>query len=149
MKKCHGGLACNCDDFELGTVGYDEVSGNPIPAGSSDTNVRDDIPAALSDGEYVVPADVVRYHGLKTFVDMYDEAKMGLMMMQAEGQIKSLEDEEYDEDAGAEDEDIHETPEGNKVEKAVHKVVEEEKPRTKKTLPAYRPSVKITTIKKK
>ena len=96
MEMNHGGLACGCDDCdcEMGNVGYDEVSGNPVPAGSNEMNVRDDIPAVLSDGEYVVPADVVRYHGLKTFMSLRDEAKMGLMMMQAEGQIKSLEDEE-------------------------------------------------------
>lgn len=99
MGMYHGGMACGCDggdecDCGMGNVGYDSVSGNPVPAGSNEMNVRDDIPAVLSDGEYVVPADVVRYHGLKTFMSLRDEAKMGLMMMQAEGQIKSLEDEE-------------------------------------------------------
>ena len=99
MGMYHGGMACGCDggdecDCGMGNVGYDSVSGNPVPAGSNERNVRDDIPAVLSDGEYVVPADVVRYHGLKTFMSLRDEAKMGLMMMQAEGQIKSLEDEE-------------------------------------------------------
>jgi hypothetical protein len=99
MEMYHGGMACGCEggddcDCGMGDVGYDEVSGNPVPAGSNKMNVRDDIPAVLSDGEYVVPADVVRYHGLKTFMGLRDEAKMGLMMMQAEGQIKSLEDEE-------------------------------------------------------
>ena len=34
--------------------------------------VRDDIPAQLSDGEYVVPADVVRYYGVKFFEDLRD-----------------------------------------------------------------------------
>ena len=28
------------------------------------TEVRDDIPAMLSEGEYVVPADVLRYYGV-------------------------------------------------------------------------------------
>lgn len=102
MEMYHGGMACGCDgggecDCGMGNVGYDSVSGNPVPAGSNEMNVRDNIPAALSDGEYVVPADVVRYHGLKTFMSLRDEAKMGLMMMQAEGQIKSLEDEEEEE----------------------------------------------------
>lgn len=90
MGLYHGGMPFGDD----GNVGYDSVSGNPIPAGSNAMSVRDDIPAVLSEGEYVVPADVVRYHGLKTFMSLRDEAKMGLMMMQAEGQIKSLEDEE-------------------------------------------------------
>ena len=82
-------------------VGVDEVSGNMIPPGSDAENVRDDIPAALSEGELVIPADVVRYHGLKAYEDMRMEAKMGLMSMMAEGQIVSLDEEEenYDEDS--------------------------------------------------
>jgi hypothetical protein len=90
MGMYHGGMPFGDD----GNVGYDSVSGNSIPAGSNAMSVRDESPAVLSEGEYVVPADVVRYHGLKTFMGLRDEAKMGLMMMQAEGQIKSLEDEE-------------------------------------------------------
>ena len=39
----------------------DPVSGNEIPPGSLAKEVRDDIPAQLSEGEYVVPADVVQY----------------------------------------------------------------------------------------
>ena len=101
-------------------VGHDPVSGNPIPPGSNAENVRDDIPAVLSDGEYVVPADVVRYHGLKTFMDLRMEAKMGLMAMHDEGQIVEVETEDYEED-----EDIHVTPEGNKVEKAKVETEEE------------------------
>ena len=82
-------------------VGVDEVSGNMIPPGSDAENVRDDIPAALSEGELVIPADVVRYHGLKAYEDMRMEAKMGLMSMMAEGQIVSLDEEEedYEEDS--------------------------------------------------
>lgn len=32
--------------------------------GSLAKEVRDDIPAQLSEGEYVVPADVARYYGI-------------------------------------------------------------------------------------
>ncbi len=86
---------CGCE--ECGgdmSIGMDPVSGNPVPPGSNEMNVRDDIPAALSDGEYVVPADVVRYHGLKTFMMLRDEAKIGLMAMHMEGQIQTLDDED-------------------------------------------------------
>ena len=48
----------------------DPVSGNEVPSGSMDQEVRDDIPAQLSEGEYVVPADVVRYFGVKFFEDL-------------------------------------------------------------------------------
>ena len=40
-------------------VGYDEQSGNAIPPGSEAEEVRDDVDVLLSEGEYVLPADVV------------------------------------------------------------------------------------------
>ena len=49
---------------EGGTV--DEQSGNDVPPGSLKEEVRDDIPAQLSEGEFVFPADVVRYIGLES-----------------------------------------------------------------------------------
>jgi hypothetical protein len=65
----------------------DPVSGNEIPPGSMASEVRDDIPAQLSEGEYVVPADVLRFYGVKFFEDLRNEAKMGLANMEAEGRI--------------------------------------------------------------
>ena len=120
-------MGFNCGGMYDAMVGIDEVSGNPVPPGSSPENVRDDIPAVLSDGEYVVPADVVRYHGLKTFMTLRDEAKAGLMAMHMEGQIQMLDEEGYLEEAAEmEEEDVvHETAEGNEVEAAEH-IVEEE-----------------------
>ena len=41
----------------------DPVSGNEVPPGALPSEVRDDIPAQLSEGEYVVPADVLQYYG--------------------------------------------------------------------------------------
>jgi hypothetical protein len=78
---------------------YDEVSGNPIPIGSTAENVRDDIDIMISEGEYVLPADVVKWHGLKHIMDMQSEAKMGLMGMSMEGLIQYVdeESEEYTE----------------------------------------------------
>jgi hypothetical protein len=65
----------------------DPISGNEIPPGSLAKEVRDDIPAQLSDGEYVVPADVVQYFGVKFFEDIRAEAKRGLAEMEATGRI--------------------------------------------------------------
>ena len=65
----------------------DPVSGNEIPPGSLAKEVRDDIPAQLSEGEYVVPADVVQYYGVKFFEDLRMEAKRGLAEMEATGRI--------------------------------------------------------------
>ena len=65
----------------------DPVSGNDVPSGSLAEEVRDNIPAQLSEGEYVVPADVVRYYGVKFFEDIRDSAKMGLQDMEINGRI--------------------------------------------------------------
>ena len=68
-------------------LSVDPVSGNDIPNGSLAEEVRDDIPAQLSEGEYVVPADVVRFYGVKFFEDLREEAKRGLAEMEANGRI--------------------------------------------------------------
>ena len=68
-------------------VEVDPVSGNDVPPGSLPEEVRDDIPAQLSEGEYVVPADVLRFYGMKFFEDLRKEAKIELARMDAEGRI--------------------------------------------------------------
>ena len=75
---------------EGGTV--DPVSGNEVPPGSTQEEVRDDIPAQLSEGEFVVPADVVRYIGLENLMRMRQEAKQGLAQMEAMGQMGNSEE---------------------------------------------------------
>jgi len=65
----------------------DPISGNEVPPGSLAREVRDDVPAQLSDGEYVVPADVVRFFGVRVFEEMRMEAKMGLQQMEQNGRI--------------------------------------------------------------
>jgi hypothetical protein len=65
----------------------DEVSGNDVPIGSTRKEVRDDIPAMLSEGEFVFPADVVRFLGLERLMNLRQEAKMGLKQMEAMGQM--------------------------------------------------------------
>jgi len=65
----------------------DEESGNEVPPGSLREEVRDDIPAQLSEGEFVFPADVVRYFGLEKLMEMRQEAKAGLAQMEAMGQM--------------------------------------------------------------
>ena len=75
---------------EGGTV--DPVSGNDVPPGSTQEEVRDDIPAQLSEGEFVFPADVVRYIGLGNLMRMRQEAKMGLKIMDEMGQMGNSEE---------------------------------------------------------
>ena len=82
----------------------DPVSGNDVPSGSLAEEVRDDIPAQLSEGEYVVPADVVRFFGIKFFEDLRMQAKMGLAQMEEAGRIGGEPIEEDEEMLDPEDE---------------------------------------------
>lgn len=92
--------------FEGGEV--DPVSGNDIPPGVAPENVRDDVPAMLSEGEYVVPADVLKYYGVNFFEKLRNKAKEGMEELDSGGRIGG------------------EKPEG-KVEMAEGGVVEEPK----------------------
>lgn len=105
MSSCDGGDDCTCGMDDPMVSGYDEVSGNPIPIGSSAENVRDDIPANLSTDEYVLPAHVVKWHGLKHIMEMQSEAEMGLMSMEMSGLIHEVYEEEPDSE-GTEDTEV-------------------------------------------
>jgi hypothetical protein len=82
MEKMYeeGGLATD-------GMNVDPVSGNDIPVGSNATDVRDDVDAKLSTGEYVVPADVVKYVGVAQLEKLVDKAKAGLEKMDDDGRI--------------------------------------------------------------
>tara|TARA_R110002020_G_scaffold118990_2_gene271806 strand:- start:345 stop:2831 length:2487 start_codon:yes stop_codon:yes gene_type:complete len=69
------------------TPRIDPVSGNEVPPGALPSEVRDDIPARLSEGEYVVPADVLQYYGIKFFEDLRGKAKMELSSMEQNGRM--------------------------------------------------------------
>lgn len=139
----------NCGGMMEPDMPIDPVSGNPIPPGSSAENVRDDISINISEGEYVLPADVVKWVGLKHIMDMQDEAKMGLMMMTDMGLIveadmsgevtecpmcqgrgcedcEEMQMDNEEEGKEASETKMEETPEGNEVEyPSVDTVVEE------------------------
>jgi hypothetical protein len=87
---------------EGGTV--DPVSGNDVPVGSMQEEVRDDIPAKLSEGEFVFPADVVRYIGLERLMQMRQAAKEGLKKMEAMGQMSNAEEATEEDDGEFESE---------------------------------------------
>ena len=93
----------------------DEVSGNEVPPGSLKKEVRDDIPAQLSEGEFVFPADVVRYYGLETLMEMRQRAKAGLQRMEDMGQMGNSEEATLPDDIpfSLEDLDIEEEEEYN------------------------------------
>ena len=68
------------------------VNGVEVPPGSLKEEVADDVPARLSEGEFVIPADVVRYIGLEKLMAMRDKAKAGLDRMQEMGQVGNAEE---------------------------------------------------------
>jgi len=78
----------------------DPISGNEVPPGAMQEEVRDDVPAQLSEGEFVFPADVVRYWGLSTLMQMRQEAKQGLSQMDAMGQMGNSEEAVIPDDVG-------------------------------------------------
>ena len=106
---------------EGGTV--DPESGNEVPVGSMQEEVRDDIPAQLSEGEFVFPADVVRYIGLEKLMQMRQEAKRGLEMMDKMGQMGNADEATVPDDIpfdlsdlDMEDDGIEEFAQGGVVE---------------------------------
>ena len=76
----------------------DEESGNEVPVGSTREEVRDDIDAKLSEGEFVFPADVTRYIGLEKLMQLRQEAKRGLQKMEAMGQMGNSDEATIDDD---------------------------------------------------
>ena len=101
-----------------GTV--DPVSGNEVPIGSTKEEVRDDIPAQLSEGEFVFPADVVRFIGLEKLMQLRQEAKAGLKKMEEMGQMGNSDEATLPDDIPftVDDLDTREETEEEKVEMA-------------------------------
>jgi hypothetical protein len=120
MKE--GGMAKQMSLFQEGGLEQDggtvdPVSGNEVPVGSSQEEVRDDIDAKLSEGEFVFPADVVRYIGLEKLMQLRQEAKAGLKKMEAMGQMGNSEEATLPDDIPFSPEDIMvEDDDGNEGE---------------------------------
>ena len=74
QKFMDGGLADNADDTP----------------GATESEVADDIPAMISEGELVVPANVVRYHGLSKYENMRKTALNALDELEDNGQIRPV-----------------------------------------------------------
>ena len=117
-----GGMAKQMSLFQEGGLEQDggtvdPVSGNEVPIGSSQEEVRDDIDAKLSEGEFVFPADVVRYIGLEKLMQLRQEAKAGLKKMEAMGQMGNSEEATLPDDIPFSPEDIMvEDDDGNEGE---------------------------------
>lgn len=63
------------------------TSGNPVPPGAMPSEVRDDVDIKASEGEFIVPADVVRFLGLEKLEGLVNKAKESLAQMQQNGRI--------------------------------------------------------------
>ena len=88
MRKAFAlGGSVDLDTVPDNTQGIDPVSGNEVPMGATPKEVRDDIPAQLSEGEYVVPSDVVRFYGVRFFENLRAKAKFGYQDMAQNGRI--------------------------------------------------------------
>ena len=79
--------------LSLEDMGMEE---DAVPFGSLPHEVADDLPVLLSEGEYVVPADVVRYWGLKHLEEMRTQAKCGLMYMEMDGRLQQVDNVDDD-----------------------------------------------------
>lgn len=72
-------------DF-LNTEG-NEMTPNEPPIGALPKEVADDVPINASEGEYILPADVVRYLGLEYIEKLVQRAKKGLQEKDEQGRI--------------------------------------------------------------
>jgi hypothetical protein len=109
LRFAEGGLTKNTMEQQMNKLfaeggintqetNVDPVSGNEVPPGSLPSEVRDDIDAKLSGGEYVVPADVLRFFGVAFFEDLRRKAKEGLAEMDSDGRIGGGVPEKEEED---------------------------------------------------
>ena len=145
LEMAHGGMPCGCSSVqdcmcnEEGIMGYDDVSGNPVPVGSNPENVRDDIDAKLSTDEYVLPAHVVKWHGLKHIQMMQSEAEMGLMAMQMDGLIQYADNEDKSNSEGIEDSEVSDEDYSEQEEA-------EEETETSTEIPSEEMDIEVATI---
>jgi len=90
-------------DFVKTKDEQDEEEDHPAdpPPGATPKEVADDIPAMLSEGEYVLPANVVRYLGLERIMEMHQRVLHEIQQMEDLGMIQNVDekgDPENDDD---------------------------------------------------
>lgn len=114
MDTADKAIGMACGGMMAPEEDIDPVSGNPIPLGSNPENVRDDIPAMLSQDEYVLPAHVVKWYGLQHIQEMQALAEAGLMAMSVEGLFGA--EEEYEPEEGSEEDIAEDIAEGETLD---------------------------------
>jgi hypothetical protein len=93
LKKAEGGSVEKKVKFVKEDDDDDDVP-DP-PPGATPEEVADDIPAYLSTGEYVLPANVVRYIGLKNITGMHQRALSELQQMEDLDIIENVDENGY------------------------------------------------------
>jgi hypothetical protein len=92
LKKAEGGSV----EKKVKFVKEDDDDDVPDPPpGATPEEVADDIPAYLSTGEYVLPANVVRYIGLKNITGMHQRALSELQQMEDLDIIENVDENGY------------------------------------------------------
>jgi hypothetical protein len=91
LKKAEGGSV----EKEVEFVKEDDDDVPDPPPGATPEEVADDIPAYLSTGEYVLPANVVRYIGLKNITGMHQRALSELQQMEDLDIIENVDENGY------------------------------------------------------
>jgi hypothetical protein len=91
LKKAKGGSV----EKEVEFVKEDDDDVPDPPPGATPEEVADDIPAYLSTGEYVLPANVVRYIGLKNITDLHQRALAELQQMEDLDIIENVDENGY------------------------------------------------------
>jgi hypothetical protein len=93
LEKAEGGSVEKEVEFVKEDDDDDDVP-DP-PPGATPEEVADDIPAYLSTGEYVLPANVVRYIGLKNITGMHQRALSELQQMEDLDIIENVDENGY------------------------------------------------------
>ena len=96
VKKEGKGLAVVIDMGSPEKPEYEEASmGTPSdpPPGATGDEVKDNQHVLLSEGELVVPANVVRYHGLGMYEGLRRDALKGLGEMEDAGQVEYIDND--------------------------------------------------------
>jgi len=92
LKKAEGGSV----EKEVEFIKEEDDDDVPDPPpGATPEEVADDIPAYLSTGEYVLPANVVRYIGLKNITGMHQRALAELQQMEDLDIIENVDENGY------------------------------------------------------
>lgn len=73
--------------YAKGGMVIDPVSGNEVPPGARPEEVRDDIDIKASEGEYIIPANVVRFLGVDKLEKMVTKAQEALQALDDTGRI--------------------------------------------------------------